>query len=108
MGNDSMFTRFVSAAADRLAADHRIPHAERAAFRLAAQLVIVAQASAIFGGERIYAPRRPQITRAERDARVLTALAGGEAAASIARRERITVRWVQAISARARARTTVP
>lgn len=102
--NPSILTRVIGAAAERLAQHPSIPPENRVAFRQAAESVMHGTWASMFGGEtvwvRIYAARITAEDRARREARILEALALGDAPEAVARRERVTVRWVQKLRKR--------
>jgi DNA-binding NarL/FixJ family response regulator len=59
--------------------------------------VLRAELSRLYGGEKVWlsTARMPQETREARNQRILAALAAGEATATIARREGVSVRMVR-------------
>ena len=97
----SMLTTIIAAAAERLAQDPRIPATSREAFRETAISVMHQQWSDLFGGERVrvWTARTWSGERAARRVRILAAISTGEPAKSIARREQVSERWVQKLSA---------
>lgn len=99
----SMLTVIITAAADRLAQDSRIPVENREAFRASAISVMHQQWSDLFGGERVrmWTARTWSGERKDRQRRILAAIAAGEAAKVIAGRERVSERWVQKLAASA-------
>lgn len=99
MTRQGLLSSVINAAADRLARDPRIPDGNRLAYRETAVCVLRSQFAVLFG-ERVYVSRDPQQERALRRARIVQALAAGEEARSIARRERVSERWVRALRAR--------
>lgn len=99
MKRQGLLTSVIDAAASRLANDPRVPDANRAAYRDTVVCVLRSQFAVVFG-ERVYVARDPQQERAQRRARIVQALAAGEQPPSIARRERVSERWVRAIRAR--------
>ncbi len=99
----SIAARLVSAAAERIAADPRVPHESRAALRACAETVIWGEMSRLLlEGERmrVWMPKASAAHRKQRDQRIHAALCGGEMHHSIARREAVSVRHVERIKAR--------
>jgi Mor family transcriptional regulator len=87
-------TQVIRSASDLIAADPRIPLESRAALRATAVSVLHQQFATLVGGERVYAPRRNEDERQAQRARILAALAAGDSARAIARREACSLRWV--------------
>lgn len=92
-----ILSRLIRTAAERLAHDPVVPPENREAFRANCESVLHAQFSLEFGGERIYAPREATWLRMERRQRIERALALGDSTAAIARRERVSERWVRKV-----------
>jgi Mor family transcriptional regulator len=92
-----ILTRLIRAAAERLAHDACIPDANREAFRQTCASLLHAQFSLHFGGERIYAPRESSWLRMERRQRIEQALQRGDTPPQVARREGVSLRWVQRV-----------
>ncbi|MBK9362989.1 MAG: hypothetical protein IPM99_18745 [Rubrivivax sp.] len=100
MTRTSLLAHVIERAAEALAADSRIPAPARVAFQQHAAHVLRVQFAAMVGGERIYAPKLGDVERAAREQRIQQALAAGEPTRLIARRERVSERWVRALRAR--------
>jgi hypothetical protein len=99
----SVLTQVIEAIAHRLAQHPDIPVCNRDAFRANATSVMHQQWASVFGGEsvwlRLYVPNMPSSAREIRRARILSALAAGEPKAVVAKRERVSLRWVQRLAA---------
>ena len=95
----SVFQRLICAGADALADQWQVPQQNRQAFRDTAVSVLSNTFASLHGGESLYAPRVTVQLREERKARICQALAAGEASASIAKRERVSKRWVNLLRA---------
>ena len=102
MTRTPLLTQVIRAAAQKLAQDAGIPAAVRVEYQLRAERVLFRQFSGLIGGERVYTPASPAFERQERHERICAALGAGESSASIARRERVSRRWVNALAARMR------
>lgn len=99
-----MLARIIAIAADRLAQDPCIPAETREAFRQTAVCVFEGAVVDLVGGDSwrtaghsmrgwVIAPS----SRKARRGRILTALAAGEPASSVAQREHVSARWVRAL-----------
>lgn len=103
MPNNSLLADVILAAADRLAADQRIPDHARGAFRDAA-VSVLRQQVAVLVGARVYVAGtsvrlQPLKRDPQRRERIAAALRAGESLASISRRERVTMRYVRRVRA---------
>lgn len=90
-GSDSIFHTFAARLADHLTRAAPDP----AAARQAMISTIYAQATVVFGGERIYGPRTNRVERDQARERIRLALQAGEKPQEIAARERVSVRTVR-------------
>jgi len=98
----SLLQAVIDAAADRLAADPRVPLPARQAYRDTAVSVLRQQFSVLVG-ERVYVGnglhrlvlQEGAEDKAARRSRIVAALAAGESVDGIACRERVTARWVR-------------
>lgn len=91
----------IHAAAERLAADSRIPPESRAAFRATAITIFEQQVSAVVGADtlRITGWAMPPSVRQDRRDRIEQALLAGEAPKAIAGRELVSERYVRKLRA---------
>ena len=97
MTRTPLLTQVIRSAAERLAQDAGIPAAVRVEYRMRAERVLLSQFAAIAGGEKLYSPTSAGFSRHERHQRICAALRAGENAQDIARRERVSRRWVNAV-----------
>jgi Mor family transcriptional regulator len=98
----SLLGRLIRAVADRLANHPSIPEQNRETFKATAALAIEAELRSHFGGEqvRLYIPKFGGETRKARDERITAAIAAGEAAPSVAKRESVSERHVRRVRGR--------
>jgi hypothetical protein len=93
----SILRTVLNLAADRAASIAGVPPENRAEFRDVLVRAIEDELAKRFGGEtlKLYFPRLGGMQRKARDERIEAALGAGEAPAVIAKRERISPRWVR-------------
>lgn len=86
-----LFSQYIQAAGQRIAADPLVPPESRAALARQAEQALWQQWHEIFGGERVRvrAPDEPPRAREARDERIAGALLKGHTYAQVARQEQI-------------------
>jgi Mor family transcriptional regulator len=97
-----VMAKLIGVVADRLAADPRVPTENRLAYREAVCSVFSEQLASMFGGEevRFYVPKAATDLRIARDERIAAALAAGESASDVAKREQLSERHVRRVRGR--------
>lgn len=92
--------RLLEMLADWYASD--IPPENRQAFRDTFVTVVSGKLSDAFGGEqlRVYVPKETAEQRTARDERIAAALEAGETQRDIAKREKVTQKWVYNVNHR--------
>jgi hypothetical protein len=94
--------RLIGMLADWISDDATLPLENREALRATIVAVGCARLSDAFGGEqlRLYVPKPDMQHRIAREARITAAVSAGEAPNVIAKREKVTARWVRKVRGR--------
>lgn len=98
---ESLFMQYAQDAAAHVA--KKLPHMDEAQRKKLLQevlAVLLERAAVVIGGERVYAPKEAETIRLAQRERIEKALVSQVPSADIARREKVSERWVRSLRKR--------